>query len=70
MQIILSGKDMHCLLMVFIHICVAKCDIFTCGAKLHCEKSRAATVFKKVRDYGLNDEKYVTMRKENFIASE
>ena len=31
---------------------------------LHCEKSRAATVFKKVRDKAAYDEKYVIMRKE------
>ena len=30
---------------------------------LHCEKSRAATVFKKMRDKAAKDEKYVTMRK-------
>ena len=31
---------------------------------LHCEKSRSATVFKKVRDKAAYDEKYVIMRKE------
>ena len=31
---------------------------------LHCEKSKSATVFKKMRDRAAKDEKYVTMRKE------
>jgi hypothetical protein len=31
---------------------------------LHEEKSRSATVFKKMRDRAAYDEKYVTMRKE------
>ena len=31
---------------------------------LHCEKSRSATVFKKMRDKAAKDEKYVIMRKE------
>ena len=31
---------------------------------LHCEKSRSATVFKKMRDRAAKDEMYVTMRKE------
>jgi len=31
---------------------------------LHCEKSRSATVFKKMRDRVAKDEKYVIMRKE------
>ena len=31
---------------------------------LHCEKSKSATVFKKVRDRAAYDEKYVIMRKE------
>ena len=35
-----------------------------CTILLHCEKSRAATVFKKVRDKAAYDEKYVIMRKE------
>ena len=31
---------------------------------LHCEKSRSATVFKKMRDKVAKDEKYVIMRKK------
>ena len=31
---------------------------------LHCEKSRSATVFKKMRDKVAKDETYVTMRKK------
>ena len=30
---------------------------------LHCEKSRSANVFKKIRDKVAKDETYVTMRK-------
>ena len=31
---------------------------------LHCEKSRSATVFKKIRDKAAYDETYQSMRKE------
>ena len=31
---------------------------------LHCEKSRSANVFKRMRDKAAYDEKYVIMRKE------
>jgi len=31
---------------------------------LHCEKSRSADIFKKIRDKVAKDEKYVTMRKQ------
>ena len=31
---------------------------------LHCEKSRSANVFKRIRDKAAYDEKYVIMRKE------